>query len=134
MAQPAEARLGPTLPIPWPDNAEIKTHTGGCHCRKVRYEFEHPDIYAMPVMNCNCSICEDREHLLVYILLSPLLSIQFGLALFLGLRIWRKRALADTATQIHPKTQVQVHERGGQANGVRVWAALLDMRDVDGPG
>ncbi|KAJ7749606.1 hypothetical protein B0H14DRAFT_2326236, partial [Mycena olivaceomarginata] len=44
---------------------------GGCHCKKVRYEFEHPEIYAMPVMNCNCSIYEARGHLLVR---PPLLS------------------------------------------------------------
>ncbi|KAJ7320980.1 glutathione-dependent formaldehyde-activating GFA [Mycena albidolilacea] len=65
MTQPAEAKPL-TLPIPWPENAEIKVHMGGCHCKKVRHEFEHPDIYAMPVMNCNCSICEDRGYLCVY--------------------------------------------------------------------
>ncbi|KAJ6508981.1 glutathione-dependent formaldehyde-activating GFA [Mycena sanguinolenta] len=52
-----------SLPIPWPENAELKVYTGGCHCKKIRYEFEHPDIYSMPVMNCNCSICEDRGYL-----------------------------------------------------------------------
>ncbi|KAJ7445916.1 glutathione-dependent formaldehyde-activating GFA, partial [Mycena latifolia] len=46
--------------------AEIKTYTGGCHCQKVRYEFEHPDIYMMPVVSCNCTICEDRGYLNVY--------------------------------------------------------------------
>ncbi|KAJ7758554.1 Mss4-like protein [Mycena maculata] len=56
----------PSLPIPWPENAEIKVYSGGCHCKKVRYEFEHPDIYTMPVINCNCSICEDRGYLNVF--------------------------------------------------------------------
>ncbi|KAJ7787991.1 hypothetical protein B0H14DRAFT_2628745 [Mycena olivaceomarginata] len=23
-----------SLPVPWPENAEIKTHTGGCHCKR----------------------------------------------------------------------------------------------------
>ncbi|KAJ7211490.1 Mss4-like protein [Mycena haematopus] len=56
-----------SLPIPWPEDAEIKVYTGGCHCKKIRYEFEHPDIYSMLVINCNCSICEDRGYLNVYI-------------------------------------------------------------------
>jgi hypothetical protein len=72
MTQPAEAKPL-RLPVPWPENAEIKIHTGGCHCKKVRYEFEHPDIYVMPIVNCNCSICEDRGYLCVCVLLcSPL--------------------------------------------------------------
>jgi len=56
----------PSLPVPWPKDAEVKLHTGGCHCKRVRYEFEHPDIYAMAVVNCNCSICENRGYLNVY--------------------------------------------------------------------
>ncbi|KAJ7071855.1 Mss4-like protein [Mycena belliarum] len=54
------------LPVPWPEDAALEVYTGGCHCKKVRYEFEHPDIYKMPVVNCNCSICEDRGYLNVY--------------------------------------------------------------------
>ncbi|KAJ6620790.1 Mss4-like protein, partial [Mycena sp. CBHHK59/15] len=52
----------------WPADAEINTYSGGCHCKKVRYEMEHPDIYTMPVVNCNCSICEDRGYLNVFTL------------------------------------------------------------------
>ncbi|KAJ7134507.1 Mss4-like protein, partial [Mycena epipterygia] len=52
----------------WPENAEVKVHTGGCHCKKVRYEFNHPDIYTMPVVNCDCSICESRGYLTVFAL------------------------------------------------------------------
>ncbi|KAK7048228.1 GFA domain-containing protein [Favolaschia claudopus] len=60
---PADPR---SLPVPWPEDAEIKTYTGGCHCKKIRFELEHPDIYSLPVMNCNCSICEDRGYLNIY--------------------------------------------------------------------
>ncbi|KAJ6557328.1 hypothetical protein DFH09DRAFT_543167 [Mycena vulgaris] len=56
----------PKLPFPWPENAEVETYTGGCHCKKVRYEFKHPDIYTMPIGNCNCSICEKDGYLNVY--------------------------------------------------------------------
>ncbi|KAF8208759.1 Mss4-like protein [Mycena galopus ATCC 62051] len=51
-----------SLPVPWPEDAEIKVHTGGCHCKKIRYEFEYPDIYSMVAMSCNCSFCEDRGY------------------------------------------------------------------------
>ncbi|KAF7299167.1 GFA domain-containing protein [Mycena indigotica] len=57
----------PNLPIPWPEGVEISTHTGGCHCKKIRFEFEYPaDIYSLPVPECNCSICEDRGSMNVY--------------------------------------------------------------------
>ncbi|KAJ6536994.1 Mss4-like protein [Mycena capillaripes] len=66
MTTPAETKH-PKLPdVSWPEDAEIKAYTGGCHCKKIRYEFEHPDIYKMPVVNCNCSICEDRGYLTLY--------------------------------------------------------------------
>ncbi|KAJ7230931.1 Mss4-like protein [Mycena rebaudengoi] len=55
-----------SLPVPWPANAELKRCTGGCHCRRVRFEFTYPDIYSVPVVQCNCSICEDRGYLLIY--------------------------------------------------------------------
>ncbi|KAJ6557329.1 glutathione-dependent formaldehyde-activating GFA [Mycena vulgaris] len=63
MAAPSDTS---SLPVPWPENAEVKVYTGGCHCKKVRYEFEHPDIYTMPIVNCNCSICENRGYLNVF--------------------------------------------------------------------
>jgi hypothetical protein len=37
--------------------AETKTHTGGCHCGRVRYEVT-ADIAS--VAACNCSICMKR--------------------------------------------------------------------------
>ncbi|KAJ6508959.1 Mss4-like protein [Mycena sanguinolenta] len=52
-----------SMPIPWPEDGEVKIHSGGCHCKKIRYEFEHPDIYGMPVVVCNCSICEERGYM-----------------------------------------------------------------------
>ncbi|KAJ6486819.1 glutathione-dependent formaldehyde-activating GFA [Mycena sanguinolenta] len=54
------------MPIPWPESEEVKIHNGGCHCKKIRYEFEHPDLYAMPVLLCNCSICAERGYLSVF--------------------------------------------------------------------
>jgi hypothetical protein len=42
----------------------MKTYTGGCHCGKVRYEvttdFSH-------VMDCNCSICSKKGHVLTFV-------------------------------------------------------------------
>lgn len=38
-------------------------YTGGCHCGAVRYEVEM-DIDS--VMECNCSICSKRGHLLAF--------------------------------------------------------------------
>ena len=32
-----------------------KPHTGGCHCKAVRFEVDLPD--AFEVEDCNCSIC-----------------------------------------------------------------------------
>ncbi|KAJ7645506.1 Mss4-like protein [Mycena polygramma] len=63
MSSPSDTK---SLPVPWPENAELKVYTGGCHCKKIRFEFEHPNIYTMPIVNCNCSICEDRGYLNVY--------------------------------------------------------------------
>ncbi|MEO0467858.1 MAG: hypothetical protein AAF216_15065, partial [Pseudomonadota bacterium] len=34
---------------------ELKTHTGGCHCKAVRFEVDLPDVFE--VEDCNCSIC-----------------------------------------------------------------------------
>ena len=41
-----------------------KTHTGGCHCGKVRFQVE---LELDSVMNCNCSICSRRGHLLTFV-------------------------------------------------------------------
>ncbi|KAJ7645507.1 Mss4-like protein [Mycena polygramma] len=64
MTSPSDAT---SLPVPWPKDAEVQVYTGGCHCKKIRFEFEYPaDIYTMPVINCNCSFCTDRGYLNVF--------------------------------------------------------------------
>ncbi|KAJ7683794.1 Mss4-like protein [Mycena rosella] len=57
MASPSDTA---SLPVPWPENVEIKLYTGGCHCKAIRYEFAYPDIYSMPIVSCNCSICDNH--------------------------------------------------------------------------
>ncbi len=34
---------------------DLQTHTGGCHCKAVRFEVDLPS--AFEVEDCNCSIC-----------------------------------------------------------------------------
>ena len=42
----------------------MATHSGGCHCGKIAYEFEG-DIGT--VHDCNCSLCQKRGGLLHFI-------------------------------------------------------------------
>lgn len=35
--------------------AELVTHRGGCHCRRVRFEVDAPRV--LRVQDCNCSLC-----------------------------------------------------------------------------
>jgi hypothetical protein len=44
--------------------ADTKTFTGGCHCGKVRYEAK---LALGPVIECNCSLCSKKAHLLTFI-------------------------------------------------------------------
>ncbi len=39
----------------------MKTHTGGCHCRAVRFRFEAPE--RVLAHECNCSICAKSGYL-----------------------------------------------------------------------
>ncbi len=36
-------------------DAPLVTHSGGCHCRRVRFEVDAPA--AIDVLDCNCSMC-----------------------------------------------------------------------------
>jgi hypothetical protein len=45
--------------------SNANTHTGGCHCGKVRYEVT-TDLGA-PVMACNCSMCSKKGTLLSFV-------------------------------------------------------------------
>ena len=45
--------------------SELKTHSGGCHCGKVRYEVRM-DLGA-PVISCNCSMCGRSGTLLSFV-------------------------------------------------------------------
>jgi hypothetical protein len=44
--------------------AETKTHTGGCHCGKVRYEV---NTALGQVISCNCSMCGRKGSLLTFV-------------------------------------------------------------------
>ena len=40
----------------------MRTHTGGCHCGRVRYEVT-TDLAQARVSECNCSICQRKGYL-----------------------------------------------------------------------
>lgn len=44
---------------------ELQSHTGGCHCGKVRYQVQI-DLTA-PVISCNCSMCGRSGTLLSFV-------------------------------------------------------------------
>ena len=44
--------------------SEAKTYEGGCHCGKVRYRVT-TDL--SKVIECNCSICSKRGHMLTFV-------------------------------------------------------------------
>ena len=44
---------------------DMAKHTGGCHCKKVRYEVDI-DL-AQPALECNCSHCQIKGLLLNFV-------------------------------------------------------------------
>jgi hypothetical protein len=44
--------------------AELKIHTGGCHCGTVRYEVS---MSLEGVVSCNCSICTKAGYILAFV-------------------------------------------------------------------
>lgn len=43
-----------------------QTHTGGCHCGKVRYQVQM-DLGGGPFITCNCSICSKTGTMLGFV-------------------------------------------------------------------
>lgn len=43
----------------------MTTHTGGCHCGKVRFEIDAPSM--IEVTDCNCSICSKSGYLHLFV-------------------------------------------------------------------
>ena len=43
------------------DPADLVTHRGGCHCRRVRFEVQAPA--QIEALDCNCSICRMSGYL-----------------------------------------------------------------------
>ena len=46
----------------------MTTHTGGCHCGRVRFEADAPAVIA--ATECNCSICQKSGYLHLFVALS----------------------------------------------------------------
>lgn len=42
----------------------MTTYTGGCHCKKVRYEV---NLELKDVLECNCSLCQTKGLLLTFV-------------------------------------------------------------------
>lgn len=41
-----------------PPASPLRTHAGGCHCGRVRFEVDAPaTLDVLDVLECNCSIC-----------------------------------------------------------------------------
>ncbi|KAL5521518.1 hypothetical protein ACEPAF_2266 [Sanghuangporus sanghuang] len=50
----------------WPDDAEVKTFRGSCHCGRVTFEFDHPQLEVQIPLSCNCSYCSRTGALYIY--------------------------------------------------------------------
>ncbi|KAL7271958.1 hypothetical protein RUND412_005249 [Rhizina undulata] len=47
--------------------SDLKSYTGGCHCKSVQYTIQTKPLESQTILNCNCSICEDRGQLIVFV-------------------------------------------------------------------
>ncbi|TDL18605.1 hypothetical protein BD410DRAFT_753139 [Rickenella mellea] len=45
----------------------VKEYKGGCHCKKFQFEFTHEALDTSPVISCNCTICNQRGYLLIFV-------------------------------------------------------------------
>lgn len=50
---------------PYPEDAEIKTYKGSCHCGKFEFEFDYVDFSVRPPTVCNCSYCTTHGEMVV---------------------------------------------------------------------
>ncbi|EJD05601.1 uncharacterized protein FOMMEDRAFT_152929 [Fomitiporia mediterranea MF3/22] len=58
-----------TVPPPfakWPEDAEIKTFKGRCHCGKITFEFDHPALEVQKPTSCNCTMCTRTGGIYIY--------------------------------------------------------------------
>jgi hypothetical protein len=55
LGRPVRAAASLWRPRPQPISPKSVTYTGGCHCRRVRFEVRAPP--RLTLLDCNCSIC-----------------------------------------------------------------------------
>ncbi|EKM50975.1 uncharacterized protein PHACADRAFT_262880 [Phanerochaete carnosa HHB-10118-sp] len=69
MSSTADSELTAAIPL-WPEGAELKHYTGGCHCRQFRYRLTHPvfEEGQFEVVVCNCSFCTAHGKMNIYAL------------------------------------------------------------------
>ncbi|KAH8111882.1 Mss4-like protein [Phellopilus nigrolimitatus] len=79
----------------WPEGAEVKTWTGGCHCRRFTYKFEHPVLEACLPMSCNCSICTQKGSSMLITRYGPESAFRFTTGSFdeAAVYAWGKKIL-----------------------------------------
>ena len=45
------------LPSDYAPGTELITHKGGCHCRKLEFDYAYPYLDVLAPTLCNCSFC-----------------------------------------------------------------------------
>jgi hypothetical protein len=96
----------------------MEKKTGGCHCKKVRYEVDI-DL-SQPVIECNCSYCEMKGTLLSFVPAS-VLSVTSGEDALTTYR-FNTGAIAHTFCSL---CGVQCFGRAGEG-------AAINVRTIDG--